>query len=267
MRQVNYNNPRKNKWRSIIWKQLAKEATKNKPAFDCKILYLAGEKSLDVKLARKYGFDPNKMIAVEMDSAVADSLRADQRFVVEGRLSEVVYNWDRCDIDIIIADYCSQWCNEQWMLLQGLLNKHFQNCWIVINCMAGRETGDVNLVTQLRRFDIGDEKFEELFKRNHVQYFILEHLNATLRDFEDSGFLEKGNASTLFKIAMKKILPVERYVGKKAPFDSVIFYNSLGCLLNYLGSLSLGIDMPSYNEYKKISKQKIYHELDLVTKP
>jgi len=106
--KVDYGFFTKKLWREWAWKQARKRVIANgvNPK-DAIVLFLPGEKCLDVPIAKKNKFQFHNMFAVERDRVTIKNLRKKGINVISADFAEVLQNWVGPPlIDVIMADYC-----------------------------------------------------------------------------------------------------------------------------------------------------------------
>lgn len=142
-----YQFGQKNNWRRRQWNFIVKHL--GKPTKDAVCLVLAGHEAIDVKVAMQKGFREENIVVVERDEAAAAKIRSATRCsVVCAELLDVIRSW-RCEqkIDVVVADFCSNYSEDIHEFQRLLLAKHtmaFQNARVVIslNLQRGRESGE-----------------------------------------------------------------------------------------------------------------------------
>lgn len=132
-----YRFSEKNKWRLKVWSELARRVKNPKTA---RILYLAGEQDLDREIAKKKGFRPYNMIAVEMDDDRAKALRKKGVTTIKHNLIDVVHAWPKKHkIDVVVADFCFGFTMTSNELYSAIGNGALINAEFVVNFQRGRD--------------------------------------------------------------------------------------------------------------------------------
>ncbi|WP_455363567.1 hypothetical protein [[Eubacterium] cellulosolvens] len=127
-------------WRHSIWSAFGKHPLVNKKGW---VLALAGTRFFDRKTAKRYGFNPDHIVGVDMDKDVVSHNTEQGRCVIQRDLAEVMKAWDESrPVSVVMADFC---CNGGAKPVQETLwawahMEAFKNSWLVLNVSVGRET-------------------------------------------------------------------------------------------------------------------------------
>lgn len=100
---ADYKNGTKNNWRRWQWNQIAARVRDRRNAV---VLYLASDQDLDRRVAVSKGFNPNNLIAVDIDQSKVDRLRAAGKLAIHGELASVCAYFGGERIDVVAADLC-----------------------------------------------------------------------------------------------------------------------------------------------------------------
>jgi len=154
-----YKFGQKNNWRKWAWNR-AKEIISQGGVLpkNANIMYLAGMQDLDRAVATSKGFNPNNMIAVDINSRVVNHAREKKCLAVKSDLNSAIAAISLLNkkIDVLVCDLCcglttqikelidllSRGCiyNENTMLNSYPLS---DSAAIIINLLRGRDAGEV----------------------------------------------------------------------------------------------------------------------------
>jgi len=139
--EISYISGQKNNWRRWMWNQVKERLPKNKTAKDCLVLYLAGRENADLEEAKRRGFLPANMIAVEADKDVARSLRQQGVTTIAGNVVDVLNCWPlEHKVDVVILDLCAGLGLDMIRRVQaGLMQPCFVGAIVSINLQRGRD--------------------------------------------------------------------------------------------------------------------------------
>ena len=133
---------RKNEWRRQAWAEIARRAA-NPSA--CNVLYMPSDEDLDRRQAVMRGFNPNRMIGVELDSDRYAALKSRGVPVICADAYHVLRAWPSgCDpFDVVFLDTTNCFSARLTRLLRAVLfgGSVRMGATIVINIQCGRESG------------------------------------------------------------------------------------------------------------------------------
>jgi len=138
---MNYDFGKKRNWRRWVWNRIADRVPDKRNA---RVLFLAGDEPVDIRVATEKGFRAANMIAVERDSKVAAELRKSGVLVIEADLLEMLNHWSPSQrVDVVVADLmCNFRIDVLDRLWNALLNPAFADVVMAVNLQRGRESGD-----------------------------------------------------------------------------------------------------------------------------
>jgi hypothetical protein len=138
---MNYDFGNKRNWRRWVWNRISERVADKRNA---RVLFLAGDDPVDIRVATEKGFRAANMIAVERDSKVVAELKKSGVLVIEADLLEMLKHWSPSQrVDVVVADFM---CNFRVDVFDGLwralLNPAFADVVMAVNMQRGREAGD-----------------------------------------------------------------------------------------------------------------------------
>lgn len=136
---MDYKYGNKKQWRRWVWNRLQERTQRQGEGL---VLFLAGESAHDIWLARRKGFSPRNMLAVEHDGPTRDKLRAKGVLTIDGDLCDVLAAWpkDR-PVTAVLADFCSGF-EERYaksFLAVQTDNPSFAHTAFALNMLRGRD--------------------------------------------------------------------------------------------------------------------------------
>jgi hypothetical protein len=212
---VNYKNGRKNNWRRWQWNEVADRVRNRQEAL---VLYLPGDKNLDLPEAQRRGFQAWNMIAVEKDRALLRALRAAGQLTVQGDLFCVMGAWPHnIQISAVIADFTHGFYVERVSLFAKLLtHPAFVDAVFSVNLLRGM-------------FDNADYLKQINRGKHRGELFALVALSAIAHHFANGS--AEANAAygrqILDAVGVGGIT-INTYRSGTQTFDSAVFKNPIG---------------------------------------
>jgi hypothetical protein len=211
-----YGNDVKNEWRNDVWTSLGKLVPVTDEKKKGYVMALAGKRFLDKKLAERNGFDPNKIIGIDLDPKVVAHNTKHGRIVIQRELSEVMRGWDDArPVSVLVADFmCNGGAKEvQETIWNWAHLKAFKNCWFVLNVSVGRETrGFLQYLKDGALIFESQELIEYNRARGAMEYCLC----------EDIGWPDDAPADPGLEISNEIILGERRYQAHKMHMDSIL---------------------------------------------
>lgn len=97
----------KNRWRVMMWHKIAARCGKLGRLRDAVTLYLPGPQDNDRDVAVRKGFSNQNLIAVDVQKAHVEALRASGVPAIHGELTEVLMNWRHSSApSVVFGDFC-----------------------------------------------------------------------------------------------------------------------------------------------------------------
>ena len=220
---VNYNNASKNMWRVRAWSAIRDFVPNPASAL---VLYFAGENDRDMFVARRKGFSPHNMIAIELNSKVAEKLRAKKRTVIAKDLLSVMLDWNPArPVSVVFADLQHGLTEQATAILMAWTTlEAFRGGVLVMNMQRGRES-------------IADES-----------YFQISYARETFTNFQGSN-----NRAQLLMLAHLSF--IARKIGIK-PLTRENLLKELGELFNW----------HFFDSYRSTPKSPMFDSLILIDK-
>jgi hypothetical protein len=157
MKSDGYDFGPKNNWRRWAWNRICERLSCQRK--DAIVVYLAGEEDLDRYIAVSKGFNPNNLIAVDINYNVIKKIKEKGGLAIHGNILNVIQSFYDLNtkIDVLICDFCHGLNKEIDNLAYHLSSPKFARCFndksvILINMLRGRETKDSEIKNLLSNF-------------------------------------------------------------------------------------------------------------------
>lgn len=134
-----YLRGQKTNWRRRIWNEISERV---KDRTHARVLYLSAVADKDRACAVSKGFNPNNLIAVDIDKDVVSKIRHEGKIAVHGNLLDVISAWPASSpISVVVADMMSGFSQTVISLIVELWysGATTEDTVVVINMLRGRD--------------------------------------------------------------------------------------------------------------------------------
>jgi hypothetical protein len=218
----------KRNWRRRCWNEIAKRVPNKKDAL---VLYLSASDDSDRPVAVSKGFNPNNLLAVDIDMAVVKKIRAEGKVAIHGNLMDILAAWphDR-PVGVVFADMMSGFSQEVMTMLGALMySPAFKdNTVVAFNLLRGREgAGAMELIAEqkLRSPDISKHRGQILYSALFEE--LTDHY-ARGKGFREGEAISPELAGSVLEYMNQRANPYftsYRSLAGKQRFDTVIYNN------------------------------------------